>query len=505
MLLRRRLLLLFVAMLTGFMASGIAVALVFRTRDDAQARERVLEVASERVAQLGTAYSDEESGERGFVITGDETFLAPYVTGSQQARALADQLRDAFDGRAELTSALDRVVAASSAWKARSAAVEIATRRAQGGEAALALVQRGDGKGRFDVLRAQLDSLDRALTSETVAARHHLDDVRHDLTLLFVGIAVVAALGTVSAALLIRRWVTRPIERLASDVQHVREGSLDAPIAPVGSPELAALASAVDAMRNRIRAQLVESERSRTAVEQSAAVVLALRAQLEPDLQELPAGWTVSGQVRAAEGVVAGDCFDLFTIGPDALGLVVIDIAGHGAVEGILALRCREILRTSLTERNEPGAAIHTVAEQLGDMGSETFLTAFVASIDVGDGTMRFANAGHPPAIVVSADSHRELLPTGPLVGPLPLGWGTETTHLHPGDMLCAFTDGVTEVRNSERDFFGEERLIELMAHTRCEEAPVVVKRCLDEIQLFAPGGLHDDATIVVLCRSEAH
>ncbi len=79
MLLRRRLLLLFVAMLIGVLALGVVTAIVIRARDDAQARERVLEVATERVAQLAAAYSDEESGERGFVITGEDTFLAPYT------------------------------------------------------------------------------------------------------------------------------------------------------------------------------------------------------------------------------------------------------------------------------------------------------------------------------------------------------------------------------------------------------------------------------------------
>ncbi len=414
------------------------------------------------------------------------------------------QLREAFHGLPTVDRSLDRVVAAASAWTTKSAAPEIDARRNQGAAAALALVQSGEGKTRFDALRARVAGLSGALNAETLAAEQHLNDVRRTITALFIGIALVAAVGTLAAAFLIRRWVTRPIEQLAGDVRRVREGSLDATIAPVGSPELAALAFDVDAMRNRIRDQLVESERSRVAVEQSAAVVLSLRAQLEPDLGDLPEGWSVAGQVRAAEGVVAGDCFDLFSIGADELGLIVIDIAGHGAVEGILALRCREILRTSLTELHEPGMALHTVAEQLGEMGAETFLTAFVAAIDVSRGVVRFANAGHPPAFVVSAGDIRTLPPTGPLVGPLPPGWRTDATHLDPGDMLCAFTDGVVETRNGEHDFFGEERLVELIRDSRCEEAPVVVKRCLDELERFAPGGLHDDATIVVLCRAEA-
>jgi sigma-B regulation protein RsbU (phosphoserine phosphatase) len=295
--------------------------------------------------------------------------------------------------------------------------------------------------------------------------------------------------------------VTRPIDRLADGVRRVRAGALDAPIPIEGPPELAALSRDVDAMRGRIRQQLSESERSRLAVEQSAAVVLTLRSELEPVISELAEGWSVAGRLRAAEGVVAGDCYDLFTTRDGHVALVVVDIAGHGATEGILALRCKEMLRTSLTSGAAPGDALSTTAEVLGDMGDEVFLTAFVAVIDTTDGRVRYANAGHPPAYVVREQEVVALEPTGPLVGLLAPGWETASAALDPGDNLCAYTDGLIETRSTDREFFGPQRLVELLQGARCDEAQAVVKRCIDEVELFAPEGLTDDATIVVLCR----
>jgi hypothetical protein len=168
--------------------------------------------------------------------------------------------------------------------------------------------------------------------------------------------------------------------------------------------------------------QLVDSERSRQAVERSAAVVLTLRSQLEPDVGPIPEGWTVAATLRAAEGVVAGDCYDLFTARSGRIALAVVDIAGHGATEGILALRCKEMLRTALTSGADPGAALDTTAELLGDMGPEVFLTAFVAVIDTNDGRVRYADAGHPPAFVVRERVVDELGPTGPLRRPAGAG-----------------------------------------------------------------------------------
>ena len=260
-------------------------------------------------------------------------------------------------------------------------------------------------------------------------------------------------------------------------------------------------------MRRSIDEQRVNAERAREAVEQNATVVLALRSQLEPEVGDLPRGWTIAAQLRAAEGVAAGDCYDLVRLHGDGLGLIVVDIAGHGATEGILALRCKELLRASLAADMSPGDAIEAAAEQIGEMGPEVFLTAFVAVVDTRDGSISYANAGHPPAFISSEAGDTDLEPTGPLVGPM-LGptaarWGTSAATMAPGDNLCAYTDGLIEVRNGAREFFGPERLRALIRGSRCDQAPAIVKLCLDEAQLFAGGRMHDDATIVVLCRPD--
>ena len=83
-------------------------------------------------------------------------------------------------------------------------------------------------------------------------------------------------------------------------------------------------------------------------------------------------------------------------------------------------------------------------------------------------------------------------------------GWHTEHASIGRGDTLCVYTDGLVEVRNHAAEFFGPERLAELVQGSRCDQAPQVVQRCLDEVERFSPGGLRDDATIVVVCRPDA-
>jgi sigma-B regulation protein RsbU (phosphoserine phosphatase) len=503
MLLRRRLLLLFVAIAAMVVLVGALTAVGLVARDDAQQRERQLSVAVERVAQLGTAYADQETGERGYVITGAPSFLQPYTKGRATAAELVRRLRPVIDTDATRRR-LDAMTAAMAVWHDRSAQAEIALTRTGGPSAAAQLVADGSGQQRFDTVRRTHAALAGAVQADESAAEGRFDDLRNVLNGLFVATLFVAIGGVVVAAFLIRRWVTDPIDRFAHDVRRVRSGSIDAPIRIEGPPELASLAGDVDAMRGHIHEQLREAERSREAVEQSAAVVLTLRSELEPVVGDIPDGWSVAGRLRAAEGVVAGDSYDLFSAHGPNLALVVVDIAGHGATEGILALRGKEMLRTALTSGESPGHALATTAEVLGDMGDEVFLTAFVAVIDTDSGRVRYANAGHPPAYVVTSDGALALEPTGPLVGPLPPGWDTREVDLPPGGSLCAYTDGVTEARDAEQEFFGPERLLALLQGAGSEPAAAVVDRCLDALDRFASEGLRDDATIVVLCRAGA-
>jgi sigma-B regulation protein RsbU (phosphoserine phosphatase) len=500
MLLRRRLLLLFAAIVAAVLVAGVAGAVVIRNRDESRDSERRLSVAQEEAAQLTAAYADEETAVRGYVLAGDARFLAPYTTGGARATRLLRSLDAIRTQEHALADPLARVVERSTRWRSQAAERAI-TLRASGDVAGATAAATATGKQLFDQLRQSLTALTRVVNAEADTADHRAATARTQLTVIFAVILGVALLGTLAAAYAIRRWVTRPINDLGRQVRRIRVGASGQVIQQVGPPEIAALASHVDAMRARIESQRIQAERSREAVEQSAAVVLTLRAQLEPDLGELPRGWTIAAQLRAAEGVVAGDCYGLVSLDDEHVGLVVVDIAGHGAVEGILALRCKELLRASLAADYEPGEAMRNAAEQLGDLGEEVFLTAFVAVIDTADGRVRYANAGHPPAFIASELQVLELGPTGPLVGLLDDHWHTAVARIDSGDALCAYTDGLIEVRAADGAFYGPERLMHLVQGARCDQAPAVVKRCLDEVEAFAGGHLRDDATVVVLCR----
>lgn len=344
---------------------------------------------------------------------------------------------------------------------------------------------------------ASLSSADRA---SLMQSQDRLDDLRTRLTITIAVTLGAALVTTIIAGVLVRRWVTRPIDRVSEAVRSAREGDLGV-IAPDGPPEIAELARDVDAMRVSRNRALFDALRAQETIEQSAPIVLSLRSELASDVAELPGDWTAAAELLPAEGVVAGDCYDLIEVSPTMLGLVVVDISGHGAVSGILALRCRELLRAGLRSGFESAAAVQWAANQLDDLGDETFLSCFVVTVDLDTGNAQYASAGHPPAVLCRGTTATELLPTGPIVGPFEGPWSSASFCMEPGDTMAIYTDGLIEARNLERAEFGIERLTALVCEASCDEAQAIAKRCIDEVTHFAPERVHDDVTIVLLCR----
>jgi sigma-B regulation protein RsbU (phosphoserine phosphatase) len=344
---------------------------------------------------------------------------------------------------------------------------------------------------------SSLSAVDRAAL---VASQERLDDIRLRFR-IGIGVILGAALvTTVAAAFLVRRWVVQPIDQVTKAVHGAREGELGV-IPPTGPPEIAELARGVDAMRLSRNRAMFDALRARETIEQSAPIVMGLRSALAAEEADLPGEWTVAGELQAAEGVIAGDCYDLIPLGPTDLGLVLVDISGHGAVSGLLALRCRELLRAGLRSGFDPGDAVRWSAAQLDDLGDEAFLSAFVGVVDLNSGKCTYASAGHPPALHCAAGRASELGPTGPIVGPFDGPWTSATFVVEPGDTIAIFTDGVIEVRNAEKEEFGADRLREIVCAASCDEASAIAKRVIEDVTLFAPGRVHDDATIVLLCR----
>ncbi len=148
------------------------------------------------------------------------------------------------------------------------------------------------------------------------------------------------------------------------------------------------------------------------------------------------------------EGALGGDFVGVESVG-DRLDVVVGDVTGHGFDAALDAMRLKDLLLSELRAGQSPGRAL-VVANAFLDSETvtESFATAFVAQYEAG--VVVYANAGHPPALLVSEQGERALPPTGPLLG-VTRNTDFEQTEVlvAPGQRLVAFTDGLIEAYGS--------------------------------------------------------
>jgi len=136
-----------------------------------------------------------------------------------------------------------------------------------------------------------------------------------------------------------------------------------------------------------------------------------------------------------------------------------------------------------------------------GDYG-ERFVTAKLAFLRKSGHRVqvRLGSAGHPGPAIVRADGRVEIVEAGGL----PLGLFEDARpnetdlDLAAGDLLFFYTDGVTEARSAEQEFF-EERLADSLAASASRSAPDTVRAVQELVTAFSQGELRDDVTILAV------
>ena len=201
---------------------------------------------------LETAYVDQETGQRGYLLTGDPLFLQPYIHGVTQTDRMLHDLETRLAGREHVLALLGRVRAAAGSWRMSAGDPEIAARR-KGPIPAAQIDQFADlGKVLFDELRARLAALSSSIRNLTEAELNRFNRAQDEADVASIVAVGLAVLGALLTGLLLHRFWTRPLGRLIGQVQAVSAGAYDQHIDVGGPQEIATLARAVEDMRSTI-------------------------------------------------------------------------------------------------------------------------------------------------------------------------------------------------------------------------------------------------------------
>ena len=202
---------------------------------------------------------------------------------------------------------------------------------------------------------------------------------------------------------------------------------------------------------------------------------------------------------------VGGDLFDFF-LRDEKLFFCIGDVGGKGVPSAMVMAVTHSLFRSASAHENNP-ARMMQVINETSCHGNEAnmFVTLFIGVLDLPTGRLHFCNAGHDKPIIVN--SQQSTVSTLDAKPNLPVGVFTDVKYvehehlLTTGSTLFLYTDGLTEARNVQRQFFGLERVKEVLCSVASESKPqVLLQTMTDAVNQFVEDAEQsDDLTMLVI------
>jgi phosphoserine phosphatase RsbU/P len=313
-------------------------------------------------------------------------------------------------------------------------------------------------------------------------------------------VLLVAGVAAVVLAALKARSVTDPIHALIEAGKRLGHGDYDARVDITTGDEFESLGRVF----NEAGPQLREREKMKRSLELAAATQQNLLPARSPDLDH----FEVVGRCLYCDET-GGDYYDFIDLsGRDGrrIGLASGDVSGHGIGAAMLMAATRGMLHADAEHHTgDIVSMIHGLNARLArDAVDGQFITLFYGILEDRTRSLTWVSAGHEPAIWyhVRTGQVEELANTG-----MPLGIERNATYeqagpitLEPGDILIMSTDGIREARNRDDEFFGSDRLVDILRGKAGLSADQICTAIIDAVTRFVlPTPRTDDITLIVV------
>ncbi len=277
----------------------------------------------------------------------------------------------------------------------------------------------------------------------------------------YMEILVFAALFAL-IYLLIKQVVVNQIKTINNSLARIANGDLNEMVNVRSNEEFASLSDDINSTVDTLKRYINEAS---ARIDKELEFAKSIQASALPNV--FPAfpkrkDFEIYALMDPAREV-GGDFYDFYMTNQNTLHFLVADVSGKGIPAAMFMMRAKTELKT-LTEAELPLCDVFTRGNNALCEGNDAgmFVTAWQGSVDLEEGLLRFANAGHNPPLIRHDDGRFEFLRSRAgfiLAGMEDTNYKTQEFHLDPGDTVFLYTDGVTEATNAQNELYGETRL----------------------------------------------
>ena len=201
---------------------------------------------------------------------------------------------------------------------------------------------------------------------------------------------------------------------------------------------------------------------------------------------------------------VGGDFYDYFPIDETHLAVVIGDVSGHGMAAAMFMTLSKTLIQVYARMNNATDKTFELTNRYLQRSNpAKFFVTSWIGILDLTTGTLSYTNAGHNYPVLIRKGCEPGFLSDKPnfVLGRRRLvRYREKRTKLKPGDKLVLYTDGVTEAQDAAEEFFGDDRLLSVIAREKEHDQQEIVTAIRQAVNDFENGKDHyDDATILAL------
>lgn len=337
---------------------------------------------------------------------------------------------------------------------------------------------------------------DREIRAEILTMKKFL--ALATLVFLFISTIIAIVLATLT---------TRPLKVLSAGVNIIGTGNLDYKISVKSRDEIGVLASQFNSMTDQLK-EAQSKEIENRIMQEQLDVAKEIQEGLNPMAYYQNRGIQIKGYTRAAKGV-GGDYFDYIEIGDNRVGALISDVSGKGIPASLVMVMIRTVFVSSL--RQDPrkiqcSKIVSAINASLSaDFAIDKFATLFFMIYDKERETISFSNAGHGPLFCYRAD--RNICTVTKLEG-VPIGIMEDSEYTQAevpfktGDIVVLNTDGVTEMRNEQKEEYGRSRVQKFLIKNHDLPADEIVSKLVEDVDTFQGNApQHDDMTLLVMKR----